>query len=141
MVVTDGNDNASAVTLENLVKALRSGSEGSGVWNRPAGGEEERRKPQKAMRALKALGDATGGEGVLPEEDLAGSGQDCASGLARDMRNQYTIGYSASNTQMDGTYRKIEIIVKAPGNLKVRTRSGYYATQDQGIPAKGVASK
>ena len=32
---------------------------------------------------------------------------------------------------MDGTFRKIEITVKAPGNPKVRTRSGYYATQDQ----------
>jgi hypothetical protein len=41
---------------------------------------------------------------------------------------------------MDGTYRKIEIKVNAPGNPKVRTRSGYYATQDQ-ASGKGSASK
>ena len=60
--------------------------------------------------------------------------------VARDIRNQYTIGYSSSNTNLDGTFRKIEIKVNAPGNPKVRTRSGYYATQDQ-ASGKGAASK
>ena len=41
---------------------------------------------------------------------------------------------------MDGTFRKIEIKVNAPGNPKVRTRSGYYASQDRNA-GKGPASK
>jgi hypothetical protein len=33
---------------------------------------------------------------------------------------------------LDGTYRQIKVVVNAPGKPQVRTRSGYYATPDQG---------
>jgi Ca-activated chloride channel homolog len=135
VVVTDGNDNSSVVTLENLVKAAQQ----SEVLIYAVGllGEEERREAQRAQRSLKALGDATGGEGFFPKDvtDV----DKIAHQVARDIRNQYTIGYSSNNTAMDGTYRKIEIKVNAPGNPKVRARSGYYASQDQA--SKGAASK
>ena len=55
--------------------------------------------------------------------------------MARDIRSQYTIEYSPSNTAMDGSYRTIKVAVNAPGRPSVRTRSGYYATPDQGAPA------
>jgi hypothetical protein len=42
---------------------------------------------------------------------------------------------------MDGTYRQIKIVVKAPGNPTVRSRSGYYATADQGGPGGKGPSK
>jgi hypothetical protein len=51
--------------------------------------------------------------------------------VAHDIRNQYTIEYSPTNSAMDGTFRSIKIGVKAPGNPTVRTRSGYYATPDK----------
>ena len=140
VVITDGNDNSSAVSLENLVKA----SQQSEVLVYGVGllGEEERREAQRAQRALKALGEATGGEVFFPK-DLAEVDK-IAHQVARDIRNQYTIEYSPSNTAMDGTFRQIKITVKAPGNPTVRTRSGYYATPDQAGPpagAKGPASK
>lgn len=136
IVITDGNDNSSIVTLENLVKAAQQ----SEVLIYAVGllGEEERREAQRAQRALKALADATGGEAFFPKD--AADVDKIAHQVARDIRNQYTIGYSSTNTAMDGSYRKIEIKVNAPGNPKVRTRSGYYATQDQ-ANAKGPASK
>ena len=135
VVVTDGNDNSSIVTLENLVKAAQQ----SEVLVYAVGllGEEERREAQRAQRALKTLADATGGEAFFPKDVT--EVDKIAHQVARDIRNQYTIGYSSTNTAMDGTYRKIEIKVNAPGNPKVRTRSGYYATQEQ--TAKGPASK
>ena len=40
---------------------------------------------------------------------------------------------------MDGTYRKIQITVDAPGKPTVRTRSGYYATEQANQP-KGTSS-
>ena len=141
VVVTDGNDNSSVVTLENLVKA----SQQSEVLLYGVGllGEEERREAQRAQRALKALGEATGGEVFFPK-DVAEVDR-IAHQVARDIRNQYTIEYSPSNTAMDGTFRQIKITVKAPGNPSVRTRSGYYATPDQSGPttagAKGPVSK
>jgi VWFA-related protein len=141
VVVTDGNDNASVISLENLVKA----SQQSEVLIYGVGllGEEERREAQRAQRALKALGTATGGEVFFPKD--AGEVEKIAHQVARDIRSQYTIEYTPSDTAMDGTFRQIKITVKAPGNLTVRTRSGYYATPDQAGPAgpggKGPTSK
>jgi hypothetical protein len=50
--------------------------------------------------------------------------------VAHDIRSQYIIEYSPSNSAMDNTFRAIRITAKAPGNPTVRTRSGYYATPD-----------
>jgi VWFA-related protein len=128
VVITDGNDNSSLVSLENLVKA----SQQSGVLIYAVGllSEEERREAKRAERALNALADATGGESFFPK-DVA---ERIAHQVARNIRNQYTIVYSPSNQQMDGTYRQIKVTAKGPGNPVVRTRSGYYATPDQANP-------
>ncbi len=140
VVVTDGNDNSSVVSLENLVKSAQQSEVllyGIGLL-----GDEERREAQRAQRALRALGEATGGEVFFPKE--VSEVDKIAHQVARDIRNQYTIEYSPSNTAMDGTFRQIKIMVKAPGNPTVRTRSGYYATPDQAVPpagGKGPATK
>jgi VWFA-related protein len=88
---------------------------------------------------LKSLGEATGGAVFFPK-DLSEVDKN-AHQVAHDIRNQYTIQYSPSNTAMDGTYRQIKIVVKAPGNPTVRSRSGYYATADQGGPGGKGPSK
>ncbi|HTP34295.1 MAG TPA: VWA domain-containing protein [Candidatus Acidoferrales bacterium] len=137
VVVTDGNDNSSVVTLENLVKAAQQSEVliyGVGLL-----GDEERREAVRAQRALKSLAEATGGAVFFPKE-LAEVDK-IAHQVAHDIRNQYTIVYSPSNTAMDGTFRQIKITVKAPGNPTVRTRSGYYATPDQAIPGEKGSSK
>jgi Ca-activated chloride channel homolog len=131
VVVTDGNDNSSLVSLENLVKA----SQQSGVLIYSVGllSEEERREAKRAERALEALAEATGGEAYFPKE--VSEVERIAHQVARNIRNQYTIVYTPANQTMDGTFRQIKVTVKAPGNPTVRTRSGYYATPDQAIPA------
>jgi VWFA-related protein len=45
--------------------------------------------------------------------------------IASELRSQYNIGYTPSNTKRDGGYRKIEI--KSKGNYKIQSRAGYYA--------------
>ncbi len=130
VVVTDGNDNSSVISLENLVKA----SQQSEVLIYAVGllSEEDRREAVRAKRALEELATATGGETFFPK-DLSEVDR-IAADVARDIRSQYTIEYSPSNTAMDGSYRRIRVAVNAPGHLSVRTRSGYYATPDQGSP-------
>src|SRR5262245_16533523 len=137
VIVTDGNDNSSVISLESLVRAAQQSEVlvyGVGLL-----GDEERREAQRAQRALKSLAEATGGEVFFPKE-LAEVDK-IAHQVARDIRNQYTIEYTPSNTAMDGEYRKIEVRVNAPGNLKVRTRSGYYATQSQAASSGKGPSK
>ena len=55
--------------------------------------------------------------------------QDVFKELQEELRNQYTLGYTPSNTARDGSYRKIEIKVKQP-DLVVQARKGYYATKN-----------
>jgi len=130
VVVTDGNDNSSVISLENLVKAAQQ----SEVLIYSVGllSEEERREAVRAKRALEELATATGGETFFPK-DLSEVDR-YAEDVARDIRSQYTIEYSPSNTAMDGSYRMIKVAVNAPGHPSVRPRSGYYATPDQGSP-------
>jgi Ca-activated chloride channel family protein len=130
VVVTDGDDNSSVISLENLVKA----SQQSEVLIYSVGllSDEEKRAAGRAKRALSDLTEATGGEAFFPKE-LADVDR-IAHQVAHDIRNQYTIQYSPSNGTMDGTYRKIQIQVNAPGKPQVRTRSGYYATPDSIAP-------
>ncbi len=126
VVVTDGNDNSSLVSLESLVKA----SQQSGVLIYSIGllSEEERREAKRAERALIALAEATGGEAFFPKD--VEEVDRIAHQVARNIRNQYTIVYTPANPTMDGTFRQIKVTAKAPGNPTVRTRSGYYATPD-----------
>ena len=53
--------------------------------------------------------------------------------MARDIRNQYTIGYKPTTPKSVGGYRTIRVDAKARGygKLVVRTRTGYYAGQEQ----------
>jgi Ca-activated chloride channel family protein len=136
VVVTDGNDNSSVISLENLVKAAQQ----AGVLIYSVGllSEEERREATKAKRALLDLAEATGAEAFFPKE-LA-EVDHIAAQVAHDIRNQYTIAYTPSNPAMDGKFRSIKVAVNAPGKPTVRTRNGYYATPDQGLPPSSHTS-
>ena len=126
VMVTDGNDNASMINLENLVKAAQQ----SEVLIYTIGllSEEEHREAKKAERALKALAQATGGEAYFPKD--VGDVDRIAHQVARDIRNQYTIAYSPTNQALDGSFRQIKVLANAPNRPTVRTRSGYYATPE-----------
>jgi Ca-activated chloride channel homolog len=126
VVVTDGNDNTSAETLENLVrKAQRSEVL---IYCIGLLSEEEPREARSAKRALKALSEASGGLDYYPK-DLA-EVERVTPQIAHEIRNQYLLAYSPTNPALDGSFRKIEVKVKASGNPMVRTRSGYYATPE-----------
>ena len=133
VLVTDGVDNASLITQDKLIKAAQQ----SGILVYAVGllEEEDRADANKAKHELTALAEATGGEVYFPKE--VSDVEPIAHIVAHDIRNQYTIQYTPSNENMDGTFRQIKIAVNAPGKLTVRTRSGYYATPDQAKPTKG----
>lgn len=138
VVVTDGADNSSNISLEALLKVAQQ----SEVIIYAVGllSEEERGEAHSAQKALNALAHATGGEAYFPKE--VSEVDRIAHQVARDIRSQYSIQYTPSNAAMDGTYRQIKVAVNAPGHPTVRTRSGYYATPEHQVPAaaaKGAA--
>jgi VWFA-related protein len=128
VIVTDGVDNASSESLEDLVREARQ----SDVLIYSVGllADEEKRSAFSAKRQLNALAEATGGLTYYPKE--LPEVDPIAHQVARDIRSQYTIAYKPSNDALDGTYRKIKVTVKAVGNPVPRTRTGYYATGDLG---------
>ncbi|HSA91503.1 MAG TPA: VWA domain-containing protein [Terriglobales bacterium] len=47
--------------------------------------------------------------------------------IAQELRSQYSIGYTPSNTTRDGGFRRIQI--KSTDGYKIQARQGYYATK------------
>ena len=126
LIITDGEDNASTFTLEQTIRRVQD-LQGPVVYSigllfGDSGGRESRR----AKRALKLLSDETGGIAFFPKS-LADV-DSIAAEVARDIRNQYTIGYHSTKPPSQGGYRtlKVEAHGAGHGKLVVRTRSGYY---------------
>jgi VWFA-related protein len=126
LVVTDGNDNASTISLERLVDRARQ----SEVLVYAIGllDEEEHREAKAARRALNALTRESGGLSFYPKG--VAEVDAIALQVAHEIRNQYTIAYSPLVQAMDGSFRQIKVTVNGPGHPQVRTRTGYYATPD-----------
>jgi VWFA-related protein len=125
LLVTDGNDNASeeSFTMAKLIQQAQQ----SDVLVYAIGllDEEEKSEALKAKRALNELVTNTGGEVFYPKQ--LSDVDPIAHQIAHDLRNQYFIGYTPLNDALDGTYRPIKVLVKAPGNPVARTRLGYWA--------------
>jgi VWFA-related protein len=73
------------------------------------------------MRTFAAM---TGGRAYFPR--FEGELPELFGDISNDIRNQYTISYSPTNTKLDGTYRKVKVEVIAPdgGQLKVKDQKG-----------------
>jgi Ca-activated chloride channel family protein len=134
VVVTDGDDNNSSGTLENLVKSAQQ----SEVLIYTVGllAEEEKREAKRATRALNAIAEATGGKSYYPKE-LKDVDAVCQQ-VAHDIRSQYIIEYNPRNAALDGSFRQIKVIANGPNRPVVRTRSGYYASPEKPERAASV---
>jgi Ca-activated chloride channel family protein len=126
LVVTDGDDNMSSATLEQLVeKAQRAEVL---VYTIGLLNEEDRRVARRAKRALDAITSASGGLPYYPQQ-LAEVDQ-LALQVAHEIRNQYILAYTPSDPSMNGGYRQIRVTVDGPNRPVARTRTGYYATPE-----------
>ena len=132
-VVTDGDDNESAETLEQAVRRLQA-ENGPTVY--AIGILEGEEHARHAKRALQIMCERTGGIAFLPrtldEVDAI------SRSIAHDIRTQYTIGYKPTTPKTQGGYRGVRVEAKSPsyGKLTVRTKSGYYAGTEP-APAGG----
>jgi Ca-activated chloride channel homolog len=126
LVVTDGEDNVSRNSLERTLRELQRSNVviyAIGLFS-----DEDKKNRKKAMRALKDISAASGGVAFFPEnvDDV----HNICDQVARDIRNQYTLGYYPTNTKKDGTFRTVQVDIIPPrgkGKLAARTRNGYFA--------------
>jgi Ca-activated chloride channel family protein len=122
-VVTDGDDNASRESLEDAVKQLQE-ENGPAVYAIGILGDEEH--PKRARRALEVIAQRTGGLAFFPK--TLDEVDEISREVARDIKNQYTIGYKPTNPRASGGFRTIRVEAKkGRGKMVVRTKSGYYA--------------
>lgn len=74
---------------------------------------------------MRKLSQETGGR-VIEVGNNQQKLRDAFNQIQNELRSQYNIGYTPSNTKLDGSYRKVQIHSKG-SDLKIQARQGYYA--------------
>jgi VWFA-related protein len=122
VVISDGGDNASKAGLQQVLKLAEQSS--AMIYTIGIFDEDD---ADRNTGALTRLARATGGQAFFPGR-LNEVVEICES-IARDIRNQYAIGYVPTNTRRNDSYRAIRVVARSKdhGKLSVRTRSGYIA--------------
>jgi Ca-activated chloride channel homolog len=125
ILLTDGVDNASSRKLEEAIdRAWRSGvviyAIGIGDRFRFEGVRED---------VLRRMGDETGGRAYFPRgsEDLL----EAFKQIENEMRSQYLVAYSPTNSVRDGRFRRIEVKLNGRPDAQVIHRRGYYAGTEE----------
>jgi Ca-activated chloride channel family protein len=130
VILSDGGDNYSRSNLRQLRRTLLESEVqvyAIGIFdfeNSHKGTPEERNGPQ----LLNAVALETGGREfpVRSLDDLPMTGVE----IARDLRDQYVLGYSPANPAADGKYHRVNLKLELPdsgSNLHTYYRRGYYA--------------
>ena len=119
LLITDGQDTSSTIKLreaiertwrnEVIVYAIGIGDPAYGI---DSGG-------------LKKITSETGGRAYFPrgEDEL----DKAFAQIDEDLRSQYVLAYTSANSAKDGSFRTIQLRVKARKELNVRHRRGYFA--------------
>src|ERR1700677_4316893 len=126
IIITDGEDNASTLNLEQTIHRVQELS-GPVVYTIGLlfGDEMSHAEVRHAQRALEMLSTETGGIAFFPKsiEQI----DQISAEVARDIRNQYTIGYRSTKPTTEPGFRRVQVNAEAKGvgKLSGRTRTGY----------------
>lgn len=119
VIFSDGADNASTHKLAEILQL----AERSNVMLYTIG-LFDLADPDRNPGVLRRLAHASGGDAYFPKRltEL----NDVCERIARDLRNQYTLGYLSSSVAPPGVFRRIRVVA---GKNSIRTRPGYTLTQ------------
>lgn len=138
VVLSDGDDTTSLIGFDDVMELAKQS--GVAVYTITLRSPvvvrhlSTRRAPQAQSEfSMKELAQETGARAFFPGDikELAG----VYGTIADELANQYLLGYSSSNSRLDGAYRRIEVRVERPG-ARTRTRTGYF-----GAPPAPVAKR
>jgi VWFA-related protein len=127
ILITDGEDNASTLNLEQTIRRVQQLS-GPVIYSIGLlfGDEMTHSEVRHARRALEMLSTETGGMAFFPKsiEQI----DQIAAEVARDIRNQYTLGYHSTKPTSEPGFRRVLVTATGSGQTKlvVRTRTGYF---------------
>jgi Ca-activated chloride channel family protein len=128
VVISDGGDNASMRTLDEVVQSARQSD--AAIYALTLFDPDNR---DQRRQVLNTLTRETGGRAFMAS-DAADVTRSFAQ-IAREIRSGYTIGFVPSDVSRDG-FHIIRVDVDASNHrqLIARTRAGYYAGPAQRIP-------
>ena len=151
ILISDGDDNLSTHTRAEAVEMAQRTSvviytiSTSTQWialsqTDPSKLANRKTHLTEGDQILKNIAEETGGRAFFPYhvDDLDQSFQD----IGDELRNQYSIAYSPTNSSLDGRYHKIRIEIPDHKGYQVNARRGYFAraTADKSA-APGGASR
>ena len=116
VVITDGGDNASTHRFNDVVDAVRSTQ--ATIY---CVGVFDSEDPDRNPGVLKRLAQISGGIAYLPR-DLTELGGICR-GIAKDIRNRYSLGYVPVRTDEKSAVRNIKVSIVGAGNQKFETHA------------------
>lgn len=119
LIISDGGDNSSHERLADVLKLAQS----AGVIIYSIGIYDDTDRDRNP-RVLTQFAELTGGKAFFPSE-LKDVTDTCVK-ITGDIRLQYTLGFEG---QQDGEFHRIKVTAQNPmhGELRVRTRAGYFA--------------
>ena len=131
LVVTDGEDNASQESLQEVERQLQQ-KDSPVVYMIAL--LSTRKNVGTTVRALQSLSQETGGAAYFPTD--VQQVDSITRSIAAAIRSQYVIGYKSSSTSTGHVYHGIQVEAYDPGHrrLRVRTRAGYYSDSVGGAP-------
>ncbi len=116
LIISDGGDNSSRYTESEI-----------GIFE-PASSRGRTAEELNGPGLLSELSEQTGGRHFAVEN--LNELPDVAAKIGIELRNQYILGYSPTNRERDGKYRKVKVTLVQPKGLPplvARWRPGYYA--------------
>jgi VWFA-related protein len=121
ILISDGGDNASK---HSLAQAIDMAKHSAAIIY--AIGILDEQNGDQNPGVLKRFAKETGGEAFFPESSKEISS--ICEGIARDIRNQYTLAYVPNISSQDSGYRIVDVRAGTSrhGRLSVRTRAGYF---------------
>ena len=137
IIISDGQDNDSKFQLKQVLESLRESKVivySIGLLGSDSGQREYDVLADDGKSALKRLAETTGGTAFFPV-GIREVEQVCKR-IARDLRNQYTIGYKPTNEKLDGSWRRTLVRVNPPKtapSVRVHTKLGYYAPVERAV--------
>ena len=127
LMYSDGYDTRSRMPFSETIDLLRASD--VTVYAIGFQGNIPASARQRERMKLGQLAEITGGRVFFPTEVDALEG--IYEKISRELDTRYALGYTSTNTETDGTWRRVEVKVKStrPELEAVRTRSrpGYYA--------------
>jgi VWFA-related protein len=129
ILLTDGEDEGSRLKIKDAIEAAQKADSivyvllcaDRGFYGGFGGG-------YSGEFDMRKLTEATGGR-VINVGNKFDKLRDAFDQIAAELRSQYNIGFTSTNTKLDGTYRKVE--VKNKEGYKIQARAGYYAGRSE----------